>query len=96
MDATLELKLCDLESGLYEMMELLDYNTQTLHIKGNHVHKINETLESVIQLIWITKANQVDIEKSIDLLSIDGIGSKEKVKAILSECSKRIQIGASK
>jgi len=92
MDATLELRL----GKVIEQLESLKDNSQSMisesDTKSDNQIWIDdvEQLACAISLIEVLKNNQDDLSKCIELLSLDGVGSKTTVKSILSTCIERL------
>mgnify|MGYP000881356786 CR=1 FL=1 len=81
MTTKTKIQFCDLESDLYCMMELFENNPQ---IHSRSQRDINKVFDSAIKVSRCSIDVISDIEKCIELLSLDGKGSKTTVKELLT------------
>lgn len=78
MEQNLTLLLCDIQSNLYEVLEFMGDKL----LIGSNVN-LRDIIKKVNQMASMVKSSHENISECIDLLSIDGIGSKSIVRSIL-------------
>lgn len=87
MTSKIKIQFCDLESDLHVLSETID-NSNEIHSKDQKTYI--DAIDTAVKVSRSSMHILTDIEKCIELLSQDGIGSKTTVKEILEASLNRI------
>lgn len=87
MTSKTKIQFCDLESDLYSLSETIDNSKE---IKNLDQRASKKAIDTAIKLSRRCMNILTEIEKSIELLNQDGIGSKITVRDNLVVCKSRL------